>query len=67
MRVLRLSIGIFFIVQGITDQQWLIVFMGALFALMPLLNMGCGSSAGCNVPFSKTPANTRDITFTEVK
>lgn len=67
MRLLRLGIGIFIIVNGIREQQWLFVFMGGLFSLMPLLNMGCGSTKGCNVPFTKTDRKTEDITFTEVK
>ncbi|HFK5521433.1 TPA: hypothetical protein ACG0AP_003869 [Elizabethkingia anophelis] len=47
IRVLRLLLGLFVIVQGIMDKQWMLIGLGALFALIPLMNMGCSSTAGC--------------------
>lgn len=67
MRFLRLGIGVVFIVQGVQENQWLIIIMGSLFAIMPLLNIGCCSTSGCNVPFSKPNPKIEDVTFTEVK
>ncbi|HUH51277.1 MAG TPA: hypothetical protein VLZ11_04200 [Flavobacterium sp.] len=61
-RVLRLVMGIFIVVQGFINQEWFFVILGALFTLMPLLNIGCGS-AGCAVP-KQTTANKKPETIT---
>lgn len=47
MRVLRLAIGLLVMGQGFFAGEYLFVLLGGLFALMPVLNVGCGSSAGC--------------------
>lgn len=59
MRVLRLALGIFIVVQGIQSSDWLFVVIGGLFSLMPLFNIGCCSSAGCSIPVSKTSKKSR--------
>lgn len=41
MRVLRLAMGIFVVVQGFLNKEWIFVILGGLFSLMPLLNVGC--------------------------
>ena len=67
MRVLRLALGIFILVQGITTREWMIAVLGGLFALMPLLNIGCCSAAGCNhTPLSRGKRKIEDTTFDEV-
>ncbi|MDO5636891.1 MAG: hypothetical protein Q4G18_06535 [Myroides sp.] len=67
MRVLRLALGIFIIVQGIQANQWMFVALGGLFSLMALLNIGCCGAAGCNTPVSKSNKKVEDITFEEIK
>lgn len=67
MRVLRLALGIFIIVQGIQAKEWWLVVLGGLFSLMPLLNIGCCGVSGCNTPISKSNKKVEDITFEEVK
>lgn len=67
MRVLRLALGIFVIVQGIQAKEWWFVAMGGLFSLMPLLNIGCGGVSGCNTPISKKNKKVEDITYEELK
>lgn len=67
MRVLRLALGVFIIVQGIQAQQWLLVGLGGLFSLMPLLNIGCCGTSGCNTPVRKTNKKTEDITYEEIR
>lgn len=42
MRVIRLLLGILLLVQGIVAHQWMAAILGFGFALMPLLNLGCG-------------------------
>jgi hypothetical protein len=50
MRVLRLLMGVFLIVQGIVAHQYIAVILGLGFALMPLLNLGCGcSGSSCDI------------------
>jgi len=67
MRVLRLALGIFIIVQGISAKEWLFVALGGLFSLMPLLNIGCCGVSGCNTPVSKSDKKAEDITYEEIK
>ncbi len=67
MRVLRLALGVFIIVQGIQAQQWLLVGLGGLFSLMPLLNIGCCGTSGCNTPVRRTNKKTEDITYEEIR
>ena len=67
MRILRLALGIFIIVQGVQAQQWLFVGLGGLFSLMPLLNIGCCGVSGCNTPARKSNQKTEDITYEEVR
>lgn len=67
MRILRLALGIFIIVQGVQAQQWLFVGLGGLFSLMPLLNIGCCGVSGCNTPIRKSNQKTEDITYEEIK
>lgn len=67
MRVLRLALGLFIVVQGIQTKEWLFVILGGLFSLMPLLNMGGCSASGCSTPTSrKSDKKTADTTYEEV-
>ncbi|RQP08368.1 MAG: hypothetical protein EAS52_25325 [Parapedobacter sp.] len=67
MRILRLALGIIVIVQGIIASEWLFVGLGGLFALMPLINIGCCGTLGCSTPVPSGNKKTEDITFEEVK
>jgi len=67
MRVLRLALGIFVIVQGVQAKEWMFVALGGIFSLMPLLNIGCCGVSGCNTPIRKSNENTEDITYEEIK
>jgi hypothetical protein len=50
MRIIRLLMGVFLIVQGIVAHQYIAVLLGIGFALMPLLNLGCGcEGSSCNI------------------
>lgn len=66
MRVLRLALGIFIIVQGIQMKEWLFVTLGAMFTLMPLLNIGC-CATGCNTTTRRNSNETEDIVYEEVR
>lgn len=67
MRVLRLALGIFIIVQGIMANEWLLVGLGTLFSLMPLMNIGCCGVSGCSTPVRRSNKKTEDITYEEVR
>lgn len=67
VRIIRLIAGIWVIAEGVRVGEWWFVGLGALFALMPIMNVGCGAT-GCAVPRSRTnPADRQQrITFEEV-
>ncbi|SEH63179.1 hypothetical protein SAMN02927937_00575 [Paenimyroides aquimaris] len=67
MRVLRLALGIFIVVQGIMTKEWLIVGLGGLFSLMPLMNIGCCGVSGCSTSVPRSNKKTEDITYEEVR
>ena len=70
MRFFRLAIGIFIVVQGIIISEWVFVAAGVLFAMMPILNIGCCGVAACNTqaPVNDTKiAKIEDITYEEVR
>lgn len=67
IRLLRLIVGIFVVIQGIIAREWMFVFLGGLFALMPLMNVGCGTS-GCQTPRYKNTKKEQDEThYEEIK
>lgn len=67
MRILRLALGVFIIVQGVMAKEWLLVGMGGLFSLMPLMNKGCCGVSGCSTSIPKSNKKTEDITYEEVR
>nr|WP_297307842.1 hypothetical protein [uncultured Flavobacterium sp.] len=68
MRILRLVMAVFIIFQGFETEQWLFVIAGFIFALLPLFNIGCCGTSGCNTNFSSKKDNqNNETTFTEIK
>lgn len=68
MRILRLAMAIFIIFQGIETAQWLFVIAGIIFALMPIFNVGCCGTSGCNTnQNSKQNSKNQETTYTEIK
>ena len=42
--------GVFLIIQGIVAHQFMAVALGSGFALLPLLNLGCGcEGSSCDI------------------
>lgn len=66
-RWLRLGIGIWIISQGISSGNGLLIAMGAVFTLMPLLNVGCCGSGSCAVPQRKSIHDVEDVRFEEIR
>lgn len=50
MRFIRLTLGIFIIIQGVQDKSWLISTLGVLFTMMAIFNAGCCYSGSCKMP-----------------
>lgn len=67
MRVMRLALGIYVIVQGAMLNEWLLVGLGGLFTLMPLMNVGCCGASGCSTPIRRSHQRTEDITYEEIR
>lgn len=67
MRVLRLVLGIFIIVQGIVAGDWMIAALGGLSSLMPLLNIGCCGVSACNTPVPRSSKKIEDTTYEEIR
>lgn len=66
MRFLRLGLGIAIIVQSVMAGNWTMGILGLLFTAMPVFNIGCCGTAGCNVPTKKTSDTTKEISYEEV-
>lgn len=67
IRFLRLIVGVFVVVQGIISKEWMFVFLGGLFALMPLMNVGCGA-LDCQTPrYKNTKEEQDEIHYEEIK
>jgi hypothetical protein len=67
MRVIRLVLGIFIMVQAVVVKDWTMGLLGIFFTALPVLNIGCCGAGGCATPPKKNAAtNTKDITYEEV-
>ena len=49
VRLLRLAIGIFLVVEAVKSGMWILVAVAAVFVAMPLLNIGCCATGNCSV------------------
>ncbi len=67
MRVLRLTLGIIVIVQGVAAQDWRFVVLGGVFSLLPVLNIGCCGTSGCYTTVSKNNKSNEDISYEEIR
>jgi len=69
LRWLRLSIGIFILIEGIISGVGMFILLGVIFTLMPLLNMGCCSTSSCgidNTPFNKEESEDLEVVYEEI-
>ena len=58
--------GIIIIIQGVDSMQWNVIFLGGLFSLLPILNIGCCSSAGCASSKIKKDEANKTLVYEEV-
>lgn len=66
MRILRMAIAIFIVIQGIATHDWTFSVLGSLLAFMPLLNIGCCCASACQLPADSNAKTTKDISYEEV-
>lgn len=66
-RVLRLAIGVIVIMQGIEIEQWLLVGMGVLFAILSFFNVNMCATGSCGVPTQRRPHKHAGTAYDEVK
>jgi len=50
LRILRLAMGIFLIVEAVKSGMWFLIFVGVIFVAMPLFNIGCCAAGNCSLP-----------------
>lgn len=67
VRLLRLAIGIFLLVEASLSQNWFLVAVAALFVLMPLLNFGCCATGNCSVPQNNPKKSSDEVEYEEIK
>lgn len=65
IRGLRLVVGLVLMWEGIRTGNFSLAVLGFAFALMPLLNVGCGSATGCAAQAKKPEG--QEISFEEIK
>lgn len=67
VRLLRLAMGVFLIVEAVKSGMWILVAVGVVFIIMPLLNIGCCANGSCNVPSSRSKNNRDEVEYEEIK
>ncbi len=69
MRILRLVIGIWAIVEAIQSKEPLLGIMGGILLFMAVTNTGCFGAKGCNTPVKsnkESPEKLEDIRYEEI-
>ena len=66
MRILRLGLGIFILVQSVIAIDWAMGILGLLFTLMPICNISCCCNGCATAPPKKSSVTTKDTIYEEV-
>jgi len=67
VRLLRLAIGIFLVVEATQSGMWILVAVGMVFVVMPLFNIGCCAAGNCSVPTRNSKKNGDKVEYEEIK
>lgn len=68
IRITRLVLGVFILGQGIRESEWIFILFGALFTLMPMLNVGCCAGKACGIPLKSSRTDKSDeVIYEEIK
>jgi hypothetical protein len=66
VRVLRLVLGIIFILNGLSEKYWFLLAVGGLFIYQAFMNSSC--NIACQYPMTKDSINKSEkIEFEEIK
>ena len=65
-RIIRLTLGVVIIVQGIATGEALLILAGSFIAATALLNIGCCGTSGCNIPEANLNKNQKKIIYEEL-
>ena len=67
VRILRLAMGIFLVVEAVKSGMLFLVLVGAVFVAMPLLNIGCCATGKCSVPERNSGKTVNEVEYEELK
>ncbi|AZA51218.1 hypothetical protein EG346_24970 [Chryseobacterium carnipullorum] len=67
VRLLRLAMGIFLVVEATQSGMWILVAVGMVFVVMPLFNIGCCAAGNCSVPTRNSKKNGDKVEYEEIK
>jgi|694.fasta_scaffold73606_5 hypothetical protein len=67
IKIFKVALALMVLVQAYMANEPFLAIFALFFMGQTILNVGCGSPAGCGVPgTNKIEKSTEDITFTEV-
>jgi hypothetical protein len=67
LRILRLAMGTFLVIEAAKSGMWLLVFVGVVFVAMPLLNIGCCATGNCSIPKQNSEKAVDEVEYEELK
>lgn len=67
IRVIRLAMGIFLVVEAVKSGMWFLVFVGVIFVAMPLFDIGCCAAGNCSVPKRDFGKTVDEVEYEELK
>lgn len=67
LRILRLAMGIFLVIEAAKSGMWLLVFVGVVFVAMPLLNIGCCATGNCSILKQNSEKVVDEVEYEELK
>jgi hypothetical protein len=66
LRLLRLALGVFVVVQSVLNYDWLFASLGAILSFQALFNVGCCAGSACYSGKLNSPEE-KEITYEEIK
>ena len=69
MRVLRLLIGVWAIIEGLQTKEMILGLMGGVLLVMAVVNIGCCGVSGCRTPMTtkkNTSQKTKQVSYEEI-
>ena len=67
VRILRFAMGVFLLFESVKSGIGFLIFVGAIFTIMPLLNVGCCCTSSCGISRGKTNQNNTEVDFEEIQ